>query len=90
MAPLQINRINNFYFDPQMKRICEDKIEKMPISREEIFSIKSRLKGAYMYEKGLLTDLYNRGKMNQDTFLRRMNEVSRQYVKSLQQNGVNI
>ena len=90
MAPMKINSVSNFYFDPLMKRITSDKIEKLPIAREEIFSVKSRLRGAYLYEKDLLTDLYNRGKMNQGTFLRRMNEVSNQYIKRLQQNGVNI
>ena len=90
MTPLQINRINNFYFDPIMKRITADKIEKLPISIEEIYSVKSRLKGAYSYEKDLITDLYNRGIMNQATFLTRMNEVSTRYIKRLKKNGVSI
>ena len=90
MTPLQINRINNFYFDPIMKRITADKIENLPISREEMYSVKSRLRGAYSWEKELLTDLYNRGIMNQSTFLTRMHEVSTQYIKRLKKNGISI
>ena len=90
MAPLLINRINDPYFYSQMRYDYADKIEKLPISREEIFSVKSRIKGSYLYTKDCLTNLFVSGEMDKKTFLRRMEEIGKQYTKLLQKNGINL
>lgn len=90
MVQLQINRMNNPYFYSQMRYAYADKIEKLPILKEEIFSVKSRIKGSYLYTKDCLMNLFVSGKMDKKTFLRRMGEIGKQYTKLLQKNGINI
>lgn len=87
---MQVNSINNLNFTSNFRSLYPDKIADMRITKDEIFSVKSRLRGAYLYEKDCLTDLRNRGLMDSATFAKRINEIGKFYTKKLKENGINI
>lgn len=87
---MQVNRISNFNFTHNIRSLYPDKIADMRIAKDEIFSVKSRLRGAYMYEKDCLTNLRDRGLMDSATFAKRINEIGKFYTKKLKENGINL
>ena len=86
---LKINSVSNINFGTRSKEFAIAKTVNKNSSTEDVFAVRNRINGVYQYEKNCLAGLYINGFINEPTYIKRRNELEKQYINRLHQHGLN-